>query len=147
MNMNDVNISGSYKAATLACLVASVSAYLIGLWNAQMELNEKGYYLICLLFGLFSAISLQKVIRDKAEGLFVSEKYKAICIVATGAAIALFLIGLWNATLLLSEKGFYIMAFLLALFSSATMQKNERDQAHIRRDVSPENIPQAMADD
>ncbi|MGL5552514.1 MAG: YiaA/YiaB family inner membrane protein, partial [Plesiomonas shigelloides] len=73
--------------------------------------------------------------------------YKAICIVATGAAIALFLIGLWNATLLLSEKGFYIMAFLLALFSSATMQKNERDQAHIRRDVSPENIPQAMADD
>lgn len=144
--MNDAHISGSYKAATLACLVASVSAYLIGLWNAQMELNEKGYYLICLLFGLFSAISLQKVIRDKAEGLFVSEKYKAICIVATGAAIALFLIGLWNATLLLSEKGFYIMAFLLALFSSATMQKNERDQAHIRRDVSPEELPRIMDD-
>ncbi|MGL4251181.1 MAG: inner membrane protein YiaA [Aeromonas sp.] len=144
--MPDVHISGPYKAATLACLVASVSAYLIGLWNAQMELNEKGYYLICLLFGLFSAISLQKVIRDKAEGLFVSEKYKAICLVATAAAIALFLVGLWNATLLLSEKGFYIMAFLLALFTSATMQKNERDQASIRREVSHESLPPSLGD-
>ncbi len=120
--------SSVYKFATLAVLIAAISGYLIGIWNAEMMLNEKGYYLICLLFGLFSAVSLQKCIRDRAEGQDVSEKYRVICWIATLASIALFLIGLWNANLLLSEKGFYIMAFLLALFACATMQKNERDQ-------------------
>lgn len=139
--MTTNNIIGSYKIATSACLIASICAYIIGLWNAQMELNEKGYYLICLLFGLFSAISLQKAIRDKAEGLFVSDKYRLICLVATITSISLFLVGLWNATLLLSEKGFYIMAFLLALFSSATMQKNERDQADNRHVGSHKEVP------
>lgn len=121
--------AGVYKFATLAVMVAAIAGYLVGLWNADMMLNEKGYYLICLLFGLFSAVSLQKCIRDRAEGIEVSDKYKLICWIATLSSISLFLIGLWNATLLLSEKGFYIMAFLLALFASATMQKNERDQA------------------
>ena len=37
--------------------------------------------------------------------------------------------GLWNATLTLSEKGFYGMAFTLSLFAAITVQKNTRDCA------------------
>ncbi|MBF3543084.1 hypothetical protein ISG10_36270, partial [Burkholderia pseudomallei] len=33
----------------------------------------------------------------------------------------------FNATLLLSEKGFYAMSFALALFGSVAVQKNTRD--------------------
>ncbi|EOO5890651.1 YiaA/YiaB family inner membrane protein, partial [Escherichia coli] len=34
---------------------------------------------------------------------------------------------LWNATLLLSEKGFYGLAFFLSLFGAVAVQKNIRD--------------------
>jgi uncharacterized membrane protein YiaA len=37
------------------------------------------------------------------------------------------IVGLWNATLLPSEKGFYAFAFLLAMFGVITVQKNTRD--------------------
>jgi uncharacterized membrane protein YiaA len=36
-------------------------------------------------------------------------------------------VGLWNAELLRSEKGFYAMAFVLSLFSAIAVQKNTRD--------------------
>ncbi|EGD7887017.1 hypothetical protein DOY91_18560, partial [Shigella sonnei] len=35
--------------------------------------------------------------------------------------------GLWNATLLLSEKGFYGLAFFLSLFGAVAVQKNIRN--------------------
>ncbi|MFM7856321.1 MAG: YiaA/YiaB family inner membrane protein, partial [Flammeovirgaceae bacterium] len=47
-------------------------------------------------------------------------------------------IGLWNATLTLSEKGFYSMSFLLSLFAAITVQKNTRDSA---KPVSTESKP------
>ena len=47
--------------------------------------------------------------------------------VATGSAIVLLVIGLLNAELLLSEKGFFGMAFTLSLFAAITVQKNVRD--------------------
>ena len=34
-----------------------------------MELNEKGNYFAVLIFGLYAAISLQKAVRDKEEGI------------------------------------------------------------------------------
>jgi hypothetical protein len=38
---------------------------------------------------------------------------------------------LWNATLALSEKGFYAMAFALSLFAAIAVQKNIRDVAPV----------------
>ena len=38
-------------------------------------------------------------------------------------------VGLWNATLAASEKGFYAMSFVLSLFASVAVQKNVRDNA------------------
>lgn len=109
--------------------ILGVGAYLLGLWNSMMELNEKGYYFALLLFSLFSAISVQKNVRDNLEGLKVSSMYMMSSRVALVSAVVLFSIGLNNAELLLSEKGFFAMAFILSLFSVVTIQKNVRDIA------------------
>ncbi|WP_340203442.1 inner membrane protein YiaA [Ascidiimonas sp. W6] len=113
-------------ASWLAVLTGMVS-YCIGLWNAEMALNEKGYYFTILLFGLFSVISVQKSVRDRLEGLPVTDMYYGISWFATIAAVLLLIVGLWNADLLLSEKGFYGIAFTLSLFSAIAVQKNTRD--------------------
>jgi uncharacterized membrane protein YiaA len=44
-------------------------------------------------------------------------------------AVLLLTIGLWNASLASSEKGFYAMSFLLSLFGAVAVQKNIRDLA------------------
>ena len=92
-----------------------------------MLLNEKGYYFTILLFGLFSVISVQKSVRDKQEGIEVTDIYYSISWFTTIASILLLIIGLWNANLELSEKGFYGMSFTLSLFAAVTVQKNTRD--------------------
>lgn len=92
-----------------------------------MLLNEKGYYFTVLMFGLFAAVSLQKAVRDKLENIKVTEIYYGLCWFSTILSITLLVIGLWNATILPSEKGFYAFSFLLALFGAITVQKNTRD--------------------
>jgi uncharacterized membrane protein YiaA len=92
-----------------------------------MQLNEKGYYFTVLMFGLFSVISLQKSVRDKLEGIPVTEIYYGLSWFCTILAIVLLVVGLWNATILPSEKGYYAFAFLLALFGAIAVQKNTRD--------------------
>ena len=117
----------AFRIASLAALVVGVSAYFIGLYNAPMALNEKGYYFTIMLFGLFSVVSLQKTVRDKMEGVPTTKAYFLASAVATASAIVLLVVGLLNAELLLSEKGFFGMAFTLSLFAAITVQKNVRD--------------------
>lgn len=114
--------------ASWVALLAGVIAYLVGLWNAEILLNEKGYYFTVLMFGLFGAVSVQKSVRDNLEAIPVSNMYYGISWFATILAIALLVIGLWNAdSLALSEKGFYGMAFTLSMFAAIVVQKNTRD--------------------
>jgi len=119
--------SFAFVAASWAALIAGFAAFLIGLWNAGMQLNEKGYYFTVLVFGLYAAISLQKSVRDRAEGIPVTGIYYGISWIALLLSIALLVVGLFNATLQLSEKGFYAMSFVLALFGAVAVQKNTRD--------------------
>ncbi|WP_448564928.1 inner membrane protein YiaA [Thalassotalea ganghwensis] len=121
----------AFVFTSIAMLIAGVAAFCIGLLNAEMQLNEKGYYFAILIFGLFSFVSLQKTIRDKLEGQNISKPYSIMCWVSSAIAIALLTIGLINADLLLSEKGFYAMAYLLSGFAAITVQKNVRDNAQI----------------
>jgi uncharacterized membrane protein YiaA len=118
------------RAFILASWVAFGTGFLgfiIGLLYVNMELNEKGYYLALLVFGLFSAVSLQKTLRDRLENIFVSQVYFLICWFAFLFSILLLVIGLWNASLLFAEKGFYLMSFFLSLYASISIQKNIRD--------------------
>ncbi|TDG08478.1 hypothetical protein E1N52_11175 [Paraburkholderia guartelaensis] len=117
----------AFVAAAWAALFAGFCAYLIGLWNAGMQLNEKGYYFTVLVLGLYAAISLQKSVRDRAEGIPVTGIYYFLSWTALVLAVALLVVGLFNATLALSEKGFYSMSFVLSLFGAVTVQKNTRD--------------------
>ncbi|MFM7855235.1 MAG: inner membrane protein YiaA [Flammeovirgaceae bacterium] len=130
--------SNAFIAASWIALVAGITSFLIGLWNAEMMLNEKGYYFTILMYGLFSAVSLQKVVRDQIEGIPVTNIYYGLACFSTILSILLLVIGLWNATLTLSEKGFYAMSFLLSLFAAITVQKNTRDSA---KSVSTESKP------
>lgn len=119
--------SNAFIAASWLALGAGTVGFIVGLARAEMLLNEKGYYFTVLMFGLFAVISLQKSVRDRLEKLPVTDMYYGICWFGTLLSIALLVIGLWNATILPSEKGFYAFAFLLALFGAISVQKNTRD--------------------
>ncbi|STM42244.1 Inner membrane protein yiaA [Escherichia coli] len=49
--------SPAFSIVSWIALVGGIVTYLLGLWNAEMQLNEKGYYFAVLVLGLFSAAS------------------------------------------------------------------------------------------
>lgn len=119
----------AYVGASWAATITGIIAYLVGLWNANMQLNEKGYYFTVLAFGLFAAVSLQKTVRDKEDGVPVTGIYYGLSWLALAISILLLVVGLWNAgSIIRSEKGFYAMAFVLSLFAAVSVQKNIRDK-------------------
>lgn len=121
--------SNAFIGASWTALIAGLVAFNVGLWNADMALNEKGYYFTVLMYGLFSAVSLQKSVRDRLEGIPVTDIYYGLSWTSVILSLSLLVVGLWNATLTLSEKGFYAMAFTLSLFAAIAVQKNTRDSS------------------
>ena len=119
--------SNAFVGASWVALGTGMIGYFVGLWRSDMQLNEKGYYFTVIMYGLFSVVSLQKSVRDRLEDLPVTDIYYGLSWFSTILAIVLLIIGLWNATLLPSEKGFYAFSFLLALFAAVAVQKNVRD--------------------
>lgn len=117
----------AFVAASWVALFTGMLGFIIGLWNATMQLNEKGYYFTILMYGLFAAVSVQKCVRDRLEGVPVTDIYYGISWVSMLLTLILLIVGLWNATLLPSEKGFYAFAFLLSVFGAIAVQKNTRD--------------------
>ncbi|PLY41347.1 hypothetical protein CSZ94_16105 [Janthinobacterium sp. ROICE36] len=132
--------SNAFIGASWAALLIGAITYVSGLWNATMALNEKGYYFTLLMYGLFAAISLQKSVRDRSEGVAVTGMYFGLCWISVLLALLLLTVGLWNASLQNSEKGFYAMAFLLSLFAAVAVQKNVRDVARAPA-VMPADAP------
>jgi uncharacterized membrane protein YiaA len=132
--------SAAFVAASWIALITGAVAFIIGLWNADMQLNEKGYYFTVLMFGLFSAISLQKAVRDQLEGIPVTNIYYGLAWFSIILSVVLLVVGLWNATLLRSEKGFYAMSFTLSIFGAIAVQKNTRDSQHANRTNGVNNL-------
>lgn len=124
---NGLKPTAAFISASWTALLIGMVSYCVGLWNANMWLNEKGYYFTLLLFGLFSVVSVQKSVRDRQEGLPVTDTYYGISWFTTIASVLLLTIGLWNADMELSEKGFYAMSYTLSLFAAVAVQKNTRD--------------------
>ena len=73
--MNQNQPSAAFVMAGWAALLTGILTYLIGLWNADMELSSKGYYFTILMFGLFGAVSVQKSVRDKLDNIHVTNIY------------------------------------------------------------------------
>lgn len=130
--------SNAFIAASWVALLTGLIGYLVGLWRAELALSEKGYYFTILMFGLFAVISLQKSVRDRLEGLLVTDIYYGLSWFSTILSIVLLIIGLWNADLLPSEKGFYAFAFVLATFGVVAVQKNTRDDLAISKQQESE---------
>lgn len=129
MNNRIENPTNAFVMTSWAALAAGVLAYLIGLWNLDVELRDKGYYFTIFIFGLYAAVSVQKTVRDKMENIPVSGIFYGISWVGMAAALILFGISVYNTDLMIaSEKGFYSMAFALSLFAAVVVQKNVRDQ-------------------
>ncbi len=125
--MNAQKTSPAFVAASWIALGVGATGFLVGLFRSSLLLNEIGFYFTVLMFGLFSVVSLQKSVRDRLEDIPVSDLYYGICWFATILSIILLVVGLWNATMLPSEKGFYGISFLLGLFGAIAVQKNTRD--------------------
>ena len=135
--------SFAFVSVSWIALFLGMCAFAYGLWNATtMQLNEKGYYLTVLLYGLFAAVSLQKSVRDRLEGIPVTGIYYGLCWLSVGLVITLLAVGLWNASLVPSEKGFYMMSFALGLFGAVAVQKNTRDIAASERVSTRRMAPQ-----
>ena len=132
----DQSPTPAFIGASWIALLSGIICYCTGLWNSDMMLNEQGYYFTILLFGLFAAVSVQKSVRDRLEGLHVTDMYYGISWVSVLSAVLLLIIGLWNADLLLSEKGFYAMSYTLSLFAAIAVQKNTRDKAFIENKLT-----------
>lgn len=111
-------------------LLIGVIAYLVSLYNAaNMELSEKGLYFTLLMFGLFSVISIQKTIRDKAEDIPVTNIYYGIAWGAVIICIGTLIVSLWNDDMPGSDKTVYGLALVFSLFAAIAVQKNVRDLA------------------
>lgn len=135
-NQTHLRPTGAFIGAAWASLIIGMGAYFVGLWNGPMPLNEKGYYFGALMLGLFAAISLQKTVRDRLEGIPVTNVYTGVCWSGLVIALLMLTVGLFNATFDLSVKGFYGMAYLLSMFAVVTVQKNVRD-LQVFRSIEP----------
>lgn len=130
--------TAAFVGASWLALMVGTLGFITGLWNAEMQLNEKGYYFTVLILGLFSAVSLQKAVRDRLEGIPVTNLYFSLAWIAVGASITLLVIGLWNASFTQSEKGFYAIAYLMSLYAAVAVQKNVRDLALFKDEGMPQ---------
>lgn len=130
MNTSVQKPSAAFIGASWTALLLGSVVYLIGLWNSDMGLSEKGFYFTLIMYGLFSAVSLQKTVRDRLENIPVTNLYFGLAWTSLILSLLLLAIGLWNATsLTLSEKGFFGMSYALSLFAAVAVQKNVRDLA------------------
>jgi uncharacterized membrane protein YiaA len=121
--------TAAFVGASWAVLGLGMVSFSVGLWNSHMTKSEVGFYATTLLLGLFGALSLQKSVRDRAEGIPVTSLYLGVAGVVVGLSILMMTIGLWNSGLAMSERGFYGLAFAMSLFAVVAVQKNVRDSA------------------
>ncbi|HJV44783.1 MAG TPA: YiaA/YiaB family inner membrane protein [Bacillota bacterium] len=59
--------TGAFTGLAYFTLASGVILFCVGLWNADMQLNEKGYYLAVMILVAVGSILTQKVVRDNAE--------------------------------------------------------------------------------
>lgn len=115
-------VGAAWFVLALGCLV-----YGISLWRANMDQFEKAFLLATLLFGLVSAVTLQKAVRDRHEGVPVTSIFIGVSWLGMLISLGFLGWGAWNLDVLPSEIGTYAMSYVVAVFGVIIVQKNVRD--------------------
>lgn len=122
--------SFAFVALSWIAALAGIVLYGSMLFNSTaLTWSDKNFFTAILVFAAYAAISVQKIVRDRLEGVPFTNLYYGISWLAVIVALGLFVNGLFNATISMSERGFYGMAMLLTLFGAIAIQKNTRDLA------------------
>lgn len=140
----------AFTAASYFALAAGILLYCIGIYNAEWELNVKGYYLLCMFLILITSIVTQKVIRDNAEDRELKNEnpkhryrntpaFTGLALAGLIIGFGMFFIGLFNAPFELNVKGYYIAVMLLISYSSIGVQKVTRDNAEDKEIMESQN--------
>ena len=87
MENKHATYSPAFHLISWIALIGGIVTYLVGLWNADMQLNEKGYYFAVLVLGLFAAASYQKTVRDKYEAIPTTALCYSTCLVVCGIGV------------------------------------------------------------
>jgi uncharacterized membrane protein YiaA len=119
--------TAAFVGASWVAFFIGLVAFLLGL--RYSEVGQRGYFLTLLLYGLFSAVSLQKSVRDRSEGIPVTTIYFWLCWISLVVSVGLMAQALGYAPLTPSQKGLQAVAFSLSMFAAVAVQKNVRDRA------------------
>jgi uncharacterized membrane protein YiaA len=125
--------SSAFVGASWLTLFIGMISFWIGLYNSALPIANTGYFFTVQMYGLFSAVSVQKAVRDNLEGIPVSNIYLMLSWISLLLTGLLMVIGLWNTDLDPASKGFYAMSFVLSIFAAITVQKNIRDTIASKR--------------
>jgi uncharacterized membrane protein YiaA len=130
--------SFAFVSLSWVAALAGVVFYSALLFNSTaLTWSDKNFFFAILIFAVYSAISVQKIVRDRIEGVQFTNLYYGVSWLAVIVALGLFVNGLFNVNITLSERGFYGMAMLLTLFGAIAIQKNTRDIAAPVQQATP----------
>ena len=62
--LDGIAVTPVYYGLCWFSLILCVALMCVGLWNAGIGQNEKGYYAMAYLLSLYAAVAVQKNIRD-----------------------------------------------------------------------------------
>lgn len=114
----------------LAFIIAFVTIG-IGIYNLDMPLSVKGYYVQSFLMIILASLNLQKTLSDIDDNVSsVTSQWLLITWIAFLGGIITFAIGIYNLDAALSVKGFYSQSLVLIVLVSINLQKTtmERDK-------------------
>ena len=113
-NLHPLDKEIPVKSSTLISwllLISGTSTYVIGLWMACPSLSGKGYFLSILVTAMFvTYVYLREAMREQLDDRFVST-----CQMVALITLGLFLVGIINAPLSLSERVVYLVALCVSL--------------------------------
>ncbi|GLI04328.1 hypothetical protein YDYSG_03580 [Paenibacillus tyrfis] len=143
--------TAAFTAASYFALAAGIFLYCLGIYNAEWELNVKGYYLLCMFLIIITSIATQKVVRDNAEDKELRNEnpkhrmrntpaFTGMAVAGLVIGFAMFFIGLFNAPFELNVKGYYIAVMLLISYSAIGVQKVTRDNAEDKEILDNQNM-------
>lgn len=119
--------TGAFVGASWAALVLGASVYTVSFLLVDVEPLERGFLLGAFFFGIVGPIGVQKLVRDRHEGVSVTSLGLGVSWFGPVIGIAMLAWGLWNSGRPPSESGLFGMAFAMTVFANMVVQKNTSD--------------------